>query len=106
MKFAFLHVENVAVVCDDDGHNRDSGLDSEVEGALLEGEEFGLLGVGARAFGEDEDVLALGAHGFGGGVEGSAGGGTVCAVDEYRFGEGHCEAVRWLMCARGLGGTY
>jgi hypothetical protein len=86
---ALLDVQDVCVVCNDDGDDGDLGLDGEVERALFEGQQLRLVGVGARALGEDEDGLALGAHRACGRVEGGAGGGAVCAVDEDGFGERH-----------------
>jgi hypothetical protein len=98
VEYLLLHVQYVGVVCDGDGDDGDLGLDGEMEGTLLEGEQHGLFGIGACAFGEDEDVLAFGAHRLGGAIEGGTGGGAVGAVNEDGLGEGHCwrlETGRW-----------
>ena len=63
----------MAVVGDDAGHNGDPGLDGEVKGALLKGQQGGLLGVAASALGEHVDALALGADLVGGALHGAAG---------------------------------
>jgi hypothetical protein len=87
---ALLDVEDVVVVCADDRDDGDLCLDGEMEGALFEGQQHGIRGVGARAFWENEDGLARGGHGLCGGVEGGAREGAVGAVYEHGFGEGHC----------------
>ena len=100
MEFALLHVEDVAVVCDDNGNDGDAGLDGEVEGALFEGEEVWGVVVGAGAFGEDVDGLAVLVHLLGGSVKGGDGLGAGFALDENGFAEGHCEEEGVLL-ARG-----
>lgn len=64
-------------------------LNGWVEGALFEGQQVGVLVVGAGAFGEDEDGLVGGVHVGGGGAEGGEGGGAVGAVNEDGVGERH-----------------
>lgn len=101
-----LDVEDVRVVCADDGDDRDLCLDGEVEGAFLEGEERGLARVAAGAFREDVDGLALGRHCLRGRVESGAGGCAVGAVDEDGFGEGHWGAVSIRSLVYGRKWTY
>ena len=54
-----LDVEHVGVVCDDAGHDRNTGLNSKVESTLLERQQGGILGVAARSLGEHVDALSL-----------------------------------------------
>ncbi len=99
-----LDPEDVAVVGGDDGHDGDLGLDGEVEGALLEGQQGGLLGVAAGALGEHVDALALGADLVGGAAHGLAGVLAVGAVEEDAAAEGHEPAEEGRLLERGLGG--
>ena len=75
----------MAVVRGNNRYDRNLGLDGQMEAALLEGKEHGLIGVGTRAFGEDEYGLSGGAHGRGGRVKSSEGAGAVGTVNEDGF---------------------
>lgn len=92
----------MAVVCDNAGDYGDTGLDGQVEGALLEGEQHGLLGVAAGALGEHVDALALGLDLVGGALHGLAGVLCVLAVDEDGAAQGHEPAEEGRLLERGL----
>lgn len=84
------HIQHIAVIRNrdrDDGHLR---LHGEVESALFEGQQVGVVVVAARAFGEDVDGLTVGVHLRGGFVEGGDGLGAGFALDEDGLAEGHC----------------
>lgn len=78
------------VVCDHNRDDRNAGLDSEMESALLEREEVGSGEVGARAFGEDPDALLVIANLADGAVECGNGGFAVRTVDEDGAAQSHC----------------
>lgn len=99
-----LDVEDVAVVCDDDGHNGHAGLHGEVEGALLEGQQHGVLGVAARALGEHVDALLPGLDLLGGAGHGLPGVLGVLAVDEDGAAEAHEPAEEGDVLEVRLGG--
>lgn len=52
----------MSIVLGDDRHDGYTGLDRQMERALLEGQQSGLVGVTPGAFGEDENTLAVRAH--------------------------------------------
>lgn len=92
----------MAVVGHDDGDNGDAGLHGQVEGALLVGQQRGLLGVAAGALGEHVDALALGLDLGGGAVHGGAGVFAVLAVDEDCAAEAHEPAEEGHLLELGL----
>lgn len=63
----------MAVVCDDDGDNRNARLHGEMESTLLERQKRGLLGVAPGALGEHVDALLLGLNLLGGPLHGLTG---------------------------------
>jgi len=99
-----LDPEDVAVVGHDNGDDGDLGLDSEMEGTLLEGEQHGLLGVAASALGEHVDTLLPALHLIGGAAHGRAGILAIGAVEEDGTAKGHKPAEEGSLLERGLGG--
>lgn len=96
---AALDVQDVGVVCNDYGYHGHAGLHGEVEGALFEGEQLGLGGVGARALWEDVDGLALRLHVSCCAIKGGPCSLTVRAVDEDGLAECH-----WWDVVSGIAG--
>lgn len=84
-----LDVEDVAVICNNDGDNGDAGLDGKVESALFEGQQYGVLGVAASAFGEHVDALLLALNLLGCAGHGGSRIFGVLAVDEDGAAEAH-----------------
>lgn len=93
----------MAIVGNHDGDDWHLGLDSEVEGALLEGQQHGILGVAAGALREHVDTLAAVADLVGGAAHLLAGVLAVGAVEEDGAAQGHEPAEEGDALERGLG---
>jgi hypothetical protein len=68
-----LDIQDMAVVGDNDRHNRNTSLNSEVESALLERQQDRILCVAAGTLGKDVHTLTLGADLVGGTLHSLAG---------------------------------
>ena len=79
----------MAVVGNDNGHNGDLSLDSQVERALLEGQHLGLLGVAPGSLGEHVDALLLLLDLVGGAGHSGARVGLASTIDEDGARERH-----------------
>lgn len=104
VKDQVLHVENVAIVGNDNGHNGDLSLNSQVESALLEGQQLGFLRVAPGSLGEHVDTLLLLLDLVGGAGHSGARVGAAGAIDEDGAREGHEPAEDGCLFQRALGG--
>lgn len=93
----------MAVVGHDDGHDGHLRLDGKVEGALLEGQQHGLLGIAPCALGEHVHALLPVLHLVGGALHGVAGILGVLAVDEDGAAQRHEPAQERRLLQGGLG---
>ena len=93
----------MAIVGNDNGHNGDLSLDSQVERALLEGQQLRFLGVAPGSLGEHVDALLLLLDLVGGAGHSGARVGPASAVDEDGAREGHEPAEEGSLLERALG---
>lgn len=103
VKDQVLHVKDVAIVGNDNRHNRDLSLNSQVERALLEGQQLGLLGVAPGSLGEHVNALLLLLDLVGGAGHSGARVGLASAIDEDGTGQGHEPAEEGGLAQRALG---
>jgi len=79
----------MAVVGAYDGDDGDLGLDGEMEGALLEWKQIGLVVIRTGSFGENEDDKLVGDNALSSRSESGDGRFGVCTVDENGIGKRH-----------------
>lgn len=93
----------MAVVCDNNRHNRHTSLNSKVEGALFKGKQRRLLGITPRALGKHVDALLAGLNLGRSTLHGRPGILGVCAVDKDAAAQRHEPANKGNMLERRLG---
>lgn len=97
-----LGVHDMAIVCDNAGHNGHTGLDSKVESTLLERQQHGLLGVTSSTLGEHVDTLSLGLNLTSSALHSLAGILAVLAIDENGTAQRHEPAEERHLLQRSL----
>lgn len=94
----------MAVICNHNGDDGDTSLDRKMKGSLLEGQQYGILGVTPCALGEHPDTLLLRANLVCGAAHGLPGILAILAVDEDAPAQAHEPAEEGHLLERALGG--
>lgn len=90
LKSPILKMQHMGVILDDDGDDRHTGLDSQMERSLFERQQVRLAEVRTCALGKDPDALLVPLDLVNGAVECRDGGFPVASVDEDGSAQGHC----------------
>lgn len=98
-----LHTEHIAIIRRHQRHDRHAGLDGEMKGALLEGQQVRLIEISPRALGKNEDALTIPAHFLRRAVKGRHGRRPIRTIDEDGAGQGHEPAEKGDALQRLLG---
>ena len=84
-----LHMQHVAIIRDDDRHNRNLCFDGQMKRSLFERQHFRFRRVASRPFGKDVHALSFSPHLLCCCIESSHGIVAVATVNEDSLGKSH-----------------